>query len=96
MPRRYTLWRRMNYVTTSGDLNLQSPIWHTSQAYEFLPIHIQCNGFPKNLRRRTRMIEGGPLLPIESEFYQSRGSRGNPGAGPLSACSLGETRKQNR
>ena len=41
---------------------MQSPIGHTSY---------NANGFPKNFGVGHGWIEGGPLLPIESEFYQS-------------------------
>jgi len=61
-----------DYVTTSGDLEFAKSNWpHIAKAYEFLRSTYNANGFPKNFGVGHGWIEGGPLLPIESEFYQS-------------------------
>jgi glycogen debranching enzyme len=61
-----------DYVTTSGDLGFAKANWeHIAKAYEFLRSTYDSNGFPKNFGVGHGWIEGGPLLPIESEFYQS-------------------------
>jgi glycogen debranching enzyme len=61
-----------DYVTTSGDLAFAKSNWdHIARAYRFLRSTYNENGFPKNFGVGHGWIEGGPLLPIESEFYQS-------------------------
>ena len=61
-----------DYVTTSGDVAFAKANWaHIAKAYEFLRSTYDSNGFPKNFGVGHGWIEGGPLLPIESEFYQS-------------------------
>jgi glycogen debranching enzyme len=61
-----------DYVTTSGDLEFAKSNWaHIAKAYEFLRSTYDAKGFPKNFGVGHGWIEGGPLLPIESEFYQS-------------------------
>src|SRR6266446_6681782 len=61
-----------DYVTTSGDLEFAKSNWaHIAKAYEFLRSTYNANGFPKNFGVGHGWIEGGPLLPIEGEFYQS-------------------------
>lgn len=61
-----------DYVSTSGDLEFAKSDWaHIAKAYEFLRSTYNANGFPKNFGVGHGWIEGGPLLPIESEFYQS-------------------------
>jgi glycogen debranching enzyme len=61
-----------DYVTTSGDLEFAKSNWaHIAKAYEFLRSTYNANGFPRNFGVGHGWIEGGPLLPIESEFYQS-------------------------
>lgn len=61
-----------DYVTTSGDVEFAKANWaHITKAYEFLRSTYDSNGFPKNYGVGHGWIEGGPLLPIESEFYQS-------------------------
>jgi glycogen debranching enzyme len=61
-----------DYVTTSGDVEFAKANWaHITKAYEFLRSTYDSNGFPKNFGIGHGWIEGGPLLPIESEFYQS-------------------------
>ena len=61
-----------DYVTSSGDIEFAKTNWtHLAKAYEFLRSTYDANGFPKNFGVGHGWIEGGPLLPIESEFYQS-------------------------
>jgi glycogen debranching enzyme len=61
-----------DYVTASGDLAFAKANWeHIAKAYEFLRSTYDSNGFAKNFGVGHGWIEGGPLLPIESEFYQS-------------------------
>jgi glycogen debranching enzyme len=61
-----------DYVTASGDVEFAQANWaHISKAYEFLRSTYDANGFPKNFGVGHGWIEGGPMLPVESEFYQS-------------------------
>jgi glycogen debranching enzyme len=61
-----------DYVTSSGDVEFAKANWaHIAKAYEFLRSTYDGKGFPKNFGVGHGWIEGGPLLPIESEFYQS-------------------------
>jgi len=61
-----------DYVTSSGNVEFAKTNWeHIAKAYEFLRSTYDANGFPKNFGVGHGWVEGGPLLPIESEFYQS-------------------------
>jgi glycogen debranching enzyme len=61
-----------DYVTSSGDVEFARTNWtHLSKAYEFLRSTYDAAGFPKNSGVGHGWVEGGPLLPVESEFYQS-------------------------
>src|SRR5262249_50613999 len=61
-----------DYVTQSGDVEFAKANWpHIAKAYEFLRSTYNANGFPRNFGIGHGWVEGGPLLPIESEFYQS-------------------------
>jgi glycogen debranching enzyme len=61
-----------DYVTSSGDVEFAKANWvHISKAYEFLRSTYDANGLAKNFGIGHGWIEGGPMLPIESEFYQS-------------------------
>jgi hypothetical protein len=61
-----------DYVTSSGDVAFAKTNWeHITKAYEFLRSTYDANGFPKNFGVGHGWIEGGPMLPIESEFYHS-------------------------
>jgi glycogen debranching enzyme len=61
-----------DYVTSSGDVEFAKNNWvHLAKAYEFLRSTYNDRGFPKNFGIGHGWIEGGPMLPIESEFYQS-------------------------
>jgi len=61
-----------DYVTSSGDIAFAKSNWdHIAKAYEFLRSTYNVSGFPKNFGVGHGWIEGGPMLPIESEFYHS-------------------------
>jgi glycogen debranching enzyme len=61
-----------DYVIASGDIEFAKVNWpHIAKAYEFLRSTYNANGFPRNFGIGHGWVEGGPLLPIESEFYQS-------------------------
>jgi glycogen debranching enzyme len=61
-----------DYVTSSGDTQFAQTNWrHILKAYDFLRSTYDSNGLPKNFGIGHGWVEGGPLLPIESEFYQS-------------------------
>jgi glycogen debranching enzyme len=61
-----------DYVTQSGDIDFAKANWqHIAKAYEFLRSTYNANGFPRNFGVGHGWVEGGALLPIESEFYQS-------------------------
>lgn len=61
-----------DYVTQSGDAEFAKTNWqHFANAYEFLRSTYNAIGFPRNFGFGHGWVEGGPLLPIESEFYQS-------------------------
>jgi glycogen debranching enzyme len=61
-----------DYVTSSGDVAFAKSNWeHIAKAYQFLRSTYDANGFPKNFGVGHGWIEGGPMLPIESEFYHS-------------------------
>ena len=61
-----------DYVTSSGDVAFAKSNWdHIAKAYQFLRSTYDANGFAKNFGVGHGWIEGGPMLPIESEFYHS-------------------------
>jgi glycogen debranching enzyme len=61
-----------DYVTESGDLAFAKEKWDSVwKAYEFLRSTYDEQGFPKNFGVGHGWVEGGPLLPVKSEFYQS-------------------------
>lgn len=61
-----------DYVTSSGDVEFADANWaHISKAYEFLRSTYDSAGLPRNFGVGHGWVEGGPLLPVESEFYQS-------------------------
>ena len=60
-----------DYVRASGDVEFAKANWdHLWRAYQFLNL-TYADGFPKNFGIGHGWVEGGPLLPIKSEFYQS-------------------------
>jgi GH15 family glucan-1,4-alpha-glucosidase len=61
-----------DYVTQSGDIAFAKEKWDSVwKAYQFLRSTYDEQGFPKNFGIGHGWVEGGPLLPVKSEFYQS-------------------------
>jgi glycogen debranching enzyme len=61
-----------DYVQASGDTEFAKDKWASLQkAYEFLKSTYDARGLPQNLGIGHGWVEGGPLLPVKSEFYQS-------------------------
>lgn len=61
-----------DYVTQSGDAKFASDNWeHVAKAYDFLKSTYDQEGFAKNEGVGTGWVEGGPLVPIHSELYES-------------------------
>jgi glycogen debranching enzyme len=61
-----------DYVTESGDVAFAKEKWDSVwKAYQFLRSTYDEQGFPKNFGVGHGWVEGGPLLPVKSEFYQS-------------------------
>ena len=61
-----------DYVTESGDVAFAKEKWDSVwKAYQFLLSTYDEKGFPKNFGIGHGWVEGGPLLPVETEFYQS-------------------------
>jgi glycogen debranching enzyme len=61
-----------DYVTQSGDVAFAKEKWENVwKAYQFLRSTYDEQGFPKNLGVGHGWVEGGPLLPVKSELYQS-------------------------
>jgi glycogen debranching enzyme len=61
-----------DYVTQSGDIEFARAHWdQLSKAYQFLRSTYNDNGFPRNFGVGHGWVEGGPLLPVETEYYQS-------------------------
>jgi GH15 family glucan-1,4-alpha-glucosidase len=61
-----------DYVTESGDIAFAKEKWDSAwKAYQFLRSTYDEQGFPKNFGIGHGWVEGGPLLPVKSEFYQS-------------------------
>ncbi len=61
-----------DYVTSSGDSDFAKAKWASLwKAYQFLKSTYDARGLPKNFGIGHGWVEGGPLLPVETEFYQS-------------------------
>src|SRR5262249_55941636 len=61
-----------DYATTSGDIAFVKEEWQALwKAYEFLKSTYDAQGLPRNFGIGHGWIEGGPLLPVETELYQS-------------------------
>ncbi len=61
-----------DYVTASGDVAFAKEKWESIQrAYNFLRSTWDERGFPKNEGVGHGWVEGGPLLPVKTELYQS-------------------------
>ncbi len=60
------------YVRTSGDLGFVREKWDSLwKAYEFLKSTYSAQGLPQNFGFGHGWVEGGPLLPVQTELYQS-------------------------
>ena len=72
-----------DYVTESGDVAFVREKWDSLwKAYQFLRSTYDSQGLPQNFGFGHGWVEGGPLLPVETELYQS-----GLGAQALSALS---------
>src|SRR3954468_17712959 len=72
-----------DYVTESGDVAFVREKWDGLwKAYQFLHSTYDAQGLPQNFGIGHGWVEGGPLLPIKTELYQS-----GLGAQALSALS---------
>jgi glycogen debranching enzyme len=61
-----------DYVTQSGDTTFAKDKWESIQkAFEFLRSTREEHGFPKNTGVGHGWVEGGPLLPVKTELYQT-------------------------
>jgi glycogen debranching enzyme len=72
-----------DYVTESGDVPFAREKWDSLwKAYQFLRSTYDPQGLPQNFGIGHGWVEGGPLLPVKTELYQS-----GLGAQALSALS---------
>lgn len=61
-----------DYVVASGDVAFAQQKWDSLwNAYQFLLSTYDSNGLPRNFSVGHGWVEGGPLLPVETELYQS-------------------------
>jgi glycogen debranching enzyme len=61
-----------DYVKQSGDTVFAKEKWDSVwKAYQFLRSTYDRQGFPQNLGIGHGWVEGGPLLPVNTELYQS-------------------------
>jgi glycogen debranching enzyme len=61
-----------DYVVNSGDAAFAKGKWASLwKAYQFLKSTYDARGLPQNQGVGHGWVEGGPLLPVKSEFYQS-------------------------
>jgi len=61
-----------DYVRESGDVDFARANWdRLTKAYQFLRSTYDEQGFPRNFGVGHGWVEGGPLLPVQSEYYQS-------------------------
>jgi glycogen debranching enzyme len=61
-----------DYVTKSGDVAFLEERWESIQkADAFLRSTYDANGLPQNFGVGHGWVEGGPLLPVKTELYQS-------------------------
>jgi glycogen debranching enzyme len=61
-----------DYVVRSGDIDFAKAKWESLwKAYQFLRSTYDAQGFPQNLGFGHGWVEGGPLLPVKTELYQS-------------------------
>ncbi len=61
-----------DYIVQSGDAAFAKEKWQSLQkAYAFLKSTYDERGLPQNFGFGHGWVEGGPLLPVKTEFYQS-------------------------
>jgi glycogen debranching enzyme len=61
-----------DYVRESGDIGFARDKWDSLwKAYEFLKSTYSPQGLPQNFGFGHGWVEGGPLLPVQTELYQS-------------------------
>jgi glycogen debranching enzyme len=61
-----------DYVVNSGDTAFAKGKWASLwKAYQFLKSTYDARGLPQNQAVGHGWVEGGPLLPVKTEFYQS-------------------------
>jgi glycogen debranching enzyme len=61
-----------DYVSQSGDIEFARERWENVwKAYQFLRSTYDAQGFAQNAGVGHGWVEGGPLLPVGAEFYQS-------------------------
>jgi len=61
-----------DYATQSGDVNFVREKWdNVWHAYQFLRSTYDAQGFAQNIGIGHGWVEGGPLLPVKNEYYQS-------------------------
>ncbi len=61
-----------DYVRESGDVGFAREKWESLwKAYEFLKSTYGAQGLPQNFGFGHGWVEGGPLLPVQTELYQS-------------------------
>jgi glycogen debranching enzyme len=61
-----------DYATQSGDTEFIRAQWDNIwRAYQFLHSTYDAQGFAQNAGVGHGWVEGGPLLPVKNEFYQS-------------------------
>ncbi len=61
-----------DYVRKSGDLGFAREKWDSLwKAYQFLKSTYSAQGLPQNFGFGHGWVEGGPLLPVQTELYQS-------------------------
>jgi glycogen debranching enzyme len=61
-----------DYVSQSGDVEFARAKWdNVWRAYQFLRSTYDAQGFAQNAGIGHGWVEGGPLLPVRTEFYQS-------------------------
>ena len=60
-----------DYLTSSGDVAFVQQKWERlRKAYEFLRSTYDAQSWPQNFGFGHGWVEGGPLLPVKTEFYQ--------------------------
>jgi glycogen debranching enzyme len=61
-----------DYVMQSGDAGFAKEKWDSLwKAYQFFRSTYDAQGFPQNFGIGHGWVEGGPLLPVKTELYQS-------------------------